>query len=156
MGGTVGTLSAVQQQLWSAVVETRHLLVAALDRELRDRHGVSLDDYDLLRHLDGAPGRSLRMNELAELTLMPKSRLTYRVDRLEAKGYLVRRSDLDDGRGIRAEITRSGRSMVARMSPTYTAALHRHVFSHLSSDEVATVGVALSRVLDRIRPLVSA
>ena len=65
---------------WMAFLEMQKLLMETLDRELRDGAGITLDDYDVLAQLSAAPDRRLRMSELAEAVIMPKSRLTYRID----------------------------------------------------------------------------
>jgi DNA-binding MarR family transcriptional regulator len=77
--------------------------------------GLSLAKLGALRHLVLA-AEPLTLSQLAERHCCGKSNVTQLVDRLEADGYVVRESDPDDRRTIRAAITRAGRAAYERAS----------------------------------------
>ncbi|WP_267977368.1 MarR family transcriptional regulator, partial [Acinetobacter baumannii] len=66
-------------------------LMTALNRQLQRDSDLSLPEYRILVLLPEAPGRSLRMSELADGVLSSRSRLTHQIRRMEAQG-MVRRN----------------------------------------------------------------
>src|SRR5215468_621310 len=58
-------LDAEEQQAWRALASALVRLPAALDAQLRRDAGISHFEYQVLALLSEAPGRTLRMSELA-------------------------------------------------------------------------------------------
>ena len=81
-------LTAEQQKNWRAWLSASQLLNDQLSRELQDKHGMTIADYEILVRLSEAPERRLRMSELAEQTLSSRSRLSHQIDRMEKAGNL--------------------------------------------------------------------
>lgn len=136
---------------WLAFIESHRRLFDQLDRELRSLHDLTFDDYDVLHRLSVADGGQLRMTELADRVVMPKSRITYRVDQLESRGLIRRNPCADDRRGIAATITEDGRRLLAESASTHVAGVRRYLLD-LTSDEELEV---IARVLGRVRDLLS-
>jgi DNA-binding MarR family transcriptional regulator len=128
---------------WMAFLEMQKLLMETLDRELRDGAGVTLDDYDVLAQLSAAPGKRLRMSELADAVIMPKSRLTYRIDQLVKRGCVSRIDCADDRRGLFAELTPGGIALLEQAAPIHVTSV-RNNFSDPIGDESAGVMCKLS------------
>jgi len=83
-------LNDAEIRAWQAFLHAHHQITRKLDAELRSEHELPLNAYDVLLRLARAPGRRLRMSDLAERVMMSPSGLTRVVDRLAADG-LVRR-----------------------------------------------------------------
>jgi DNA-binding MarR family transcriptional regulator len=77
--------------------------------------GLSLAKLGALRHLVLA-AEPLTLSQLAERHCCGKSNVTQLVDRLEADGYVVRESDPEDRRTVRAAVTPAGRAAYERAS----------------------------------------
>src|SRR5438552_8778638 len=89
-GPAVVPLSAGEEAFLRAWSRAALTVPRALDADLLIGQGMSLSDYSALMHLSEAPGRRLRMSELAtafELSLSGMSRI---VDRLAAQGLVER------------------------------------------------------------------
>ncbi len=82
--------------------------------------GLSLAMLGALRHLLIA-SEPLTLSQLAERHCCGKSNVTQLVDRLAADGYVIRVSDPDDRRSIRAAVTPSGRAAYDRASALLAA-----------------------------------
>lgn len=102
-----------------------------LDGELRDAHNLSLGDYDVLVHLSEAPGRCLRMSELADRLLLSRSGLTRRVDGLVREGWVVRKACPDDRRGSLAQLTDLGFEVLKHAAVTHVAGVRRYLVDAL-------------------------
>ncbi|MER3418594.1 MAG: MarR family transcriptional regulator, partial [Chloroflexota bacterium] len=93
---------------WRAFLEAHARLARRLDDELRAGHGISLAEYDALLQLARAPGRRLRMNQLADRVILSRSGITRLVDRLVAAGLVERTTCSTDARGAEAVLTEAG------------------------------------------------
>ena len=141
-----GGLSDEERLAWRSFLSAKVRLLERLDHELQRRSQLSLTDYDILAELHRAPERRLRMSELAERVMVSRSRLTYRIDRLEGLGHVTREECEDDRRGLFAILTDGGADAYARATPGHLDDVRRWFFHAMSRDELATVGRVMSRM----------
>ncbi|TML38127.1 MAG: MarR family transcriptional regulator [Actinobacteria bacterium] len=95
---------------WQALLLAQRALLDRLEDDLRREHGLPLSSYEVLLFLSRAPGRRLRMHELAESVLLTPSGITRLVDRLEGEGLVSRESCPTDRRGSFVVLTEAGRA----------------------------------------------
>ncbi|MDI1465295.1 MarR family transcriptional regulator [Catellatospora sp. KI3] len=145
-------LDSDEQDTWRAYIEGTRLLIQALDRQLETDSGVSFTDYELLVHLSEAPGRRMRMRDLADATFSSRSGVTRAVTRLEAAGWVRRVECDDDRRGMHAELTAAGARKLADTAPGHVAAVRQHMIDQLSAGERAAVRASFGRMRDELRP----
>src|SRR3990170_1734741 len=93
-------LEPAQQQVWRAFLLGTTRLFDQLERDLREAHGLSLPEYEILVRLSEAPGHRLRMAELASSVSPSRSRGTHTISRLETAGLVARSACVTDGRGV--------------------------------------------------------
>ena len=138
-------LSADQEaflRAWGRAVLT---VPRALDADLLIGQGLSLNDYITLMHLSEAPGRSLRMGDLASACALSLSGMSRIVGRLEANGLVERERSARDGRGLNAILTDAGADRLKRAWPTHLASVRRHMMDHLDELDLPAVTTALQR-----------
>ena len=140
-------LSAVELGAWRGLLRVHSALVRDLDAELEAAHGLPLSSYDVLIHLQAAPGRRLRMAELAESVLLSRSGMTRLVDRLVRDGLIVRGTCESDGRGSFAVLTDEGEALLARARPTHLAGVRERFLSRFSDTELRTMAQLWERLL---------
>lgn len=133
---------------WRAVLTVHASLTERIDRALREAGAIPLRWYDALLCLYEAPGRRLRLSELAGAALLSRSGLTRLVDRLEEAGLLRREPAPDDGRGAYAALTSAGHKALGRAWAVYRPAIQQHFARHLTQEEVVVLLRALHRVLE--------
>jgi DNA-binding MarR family transcriptional regulator len=117
----------------------------AFDADLLTAQGMSLSDYVALMNLSEAPGRGLRMSELASACALSLSGMTRIVDRLAAQGFVERERASCDGRGLNAVLTDAGLDRLRRAWPSHLASVRRHMMDHLSELDLPAVTAALQR-----------
>jgi len=140
-------LTDLELAAWRGFLRTHAELFKALDAELDAAHRLPLTTYEVLISLLHAPGRRLRMAELASRMLLSRSGVTRLVDRLERDGLLRREECADDGRGLFAVLTDEGERALAAARPTHLAGVRRRFLDRLSDDDQRT----LARIWDLIR-----
>ena len=140
-------LSEQQQAAWRPFVALLLRLPAALDAQLQKDAGITQFDYLVLSGLSEAPGRTLRMSELAATANSSLSRLSHVVSRLEAKGWVRREACPGDGRFINAVLTDEGWEKVKETAPGHVAAVRELLVSTLSDEELVQLGAISAKVL---------
>jgi DNA-binding MarR family transcriptional regulator len=83
------------------------------DEQLLENFGLAPWGYEVLAALrrQGAP-YSMTPTELRHATLLTAGGMTNRLDRLETEGWVERKPDPNDGRGVLVRLTASGRRIV--------------------------------------------
>lgn len=140
-------LSEEQQAAWRPFIALLLRLPAALDAQLQKDAGITQFDYLVLSGLSEAPGRTLRMSELAATANSSLSRLSHVVSRLEAKGWVRREACPGDGRFINAVLTDEGWEKVKETAPGHVAAVRELLVGTLSEDELVRLGAISAKVL---------
>ena len=149
-GGT-RWLDVEEQKAWRAYLFSTLLLHDRLDRELTHATGISHAYYEILVALSKAPGRSMRMSELADRCLSSRSRLSHAVSRLEERGWVRRQVCPEDGRGQLAVLTDEGFAALEAAAHVHVESVRTHLFDQLSPAQVAAIrdiGETLLRHLD--------
>jgi DNA-binding MarR family transcriptional regulator len=140
-------LDATELQAWQAFLRASIRLMERLDAELSG-HGISLADYEILVNLSGEDAGELRMTELAARTLVSRSGLTRRLDRLVDAGLVERRSCPTDRRGVFAVLTDSGRRRLEASAPTHVEGVRRHFISQLRGQDLQALAASLNAVVE--------
>lgn len=144
-------LSADQQRAWRAFLQLTGGLGEQLDRELQREAGMPHAYYLILAMLSEAPGRSLRMSQLAAAAWASPSRISHAVDRLERQGWVDRRPDEHDRRGQRAVLTTLGIRRLEAAAPGHARTVRRILFDRLSPEQLATFEEVCRLALEELR-----
>ena len=136
---------------WAVLLTAHARLVERIEAELAAAALPPLGWYDVLWALESAPGRQLRMRELAEHVVLSRSNLTRLADRLQETGLIERTAVAEDRRGAYCVITPAGRALRKRMWPVYQSAVERLFGAHLSDREATQIGDVLARVARAVR-----
>ena len=137
-----------QQRAWRAYLVGTTLLMDRLDRDLREQHGLSMPEYEIMVRLSEAEGNRLRMATLADSVSHSRSRVTHTVTRMECAGLVARDACLSDGRGVEAVLTEHGRAVLADAAPTHVAGVRRLLVDLVSDEDFEAVGRVFDAVAD--------
>ena len=140
-------LTPIELAAWRGMLRTHAALVRALDAELEQAHALPLSHYDVLIYLRAAPGRRLRMAELADSVLLSRSGTTRLVDRLERDGLLERDTCDSDGRGCFAVLTDRGEELLSKARATHLEGVRERFLNRFESAELEQMAVWWDRVL---------
>jgi DNA-binding MarR family transcriptional regulator len=132
--------------VWRSFLRAHAGVLRELERELLTEAGMPLGWYDVLLQLAEAPGRRLRMAELADRVLLSRSGLTRLIDRLQAEGLVRREPSPDDARGTYTVLTADGLARLRAAAPVHLAGIRKNWLAHFSDDELRQLGAFLGRV----------
>jgi DNA-binding MarR family transcriptional regulator len=143
-------LTAEQQKAWRTYLMGTTQLTVRLDRDLQERHDLSLPEYEIMVRLSETEGRRMRMSELADSLNHSRSRLTHTVARMERDGLLARSSCADDRRGINAELTDAGVRRLVEAAPTHVEGVRRHLIDIAAPEDLAVIERVFGAVAESI------
>jgi DNA-binding MarR family transcriptional regulator len=106
-----------------------------LDAQLRRHHALAVTEFDVLITLFNAPGRRLRMSELAERVLLSPAGVTHLVTRLERDGLVRREVDPEDRRKWFTVLTEGGDQALRAARPTHNDVLRRTLLAATSQSD---------------------
>jgi DNA-binding MarR family transcriptional regulator len=112
-------------QSMNALLLLNRRVLAELDRDLRQEHGLGVTDFDVLITLYNAPERRLRMSSLGERVMLSPAGVTHLVTRLERDGLVRREVDPSDRRKWYTVLTRQGDELLKAARRTHNATLRR-------------------------------
>ncbi|MEV4370591.1 MarR family transcriptional regulator [Nonomuraea sp. NPDC049637] len=135
-----------EQQTWRDFLAAGQLINEALDRQLQREAGMPHTYYMILVALSEAPGRSMRMSELAARAQSSQSRLSHAVARLEERGWVRRERCPADGRGNLAVLTDEGFATLTAAAPGHVEEVRRSLFDVLTPEQVRELGAICSAV----------
>ncbi|MFB7127148.1 MULTISPECIES: MarR family winged helix-turn-helix transcriptional regulator [Streptomycetaceae] len=111
---------------WRELLARHAAAACMLDRELGDRYGLGMSEFEVLERLveecGGGGGPAVRVSELAHTVHLSQSALSRLIARLEKAGLVTRAMCESDRRGVVLTLTEAGRERYEQARP-----LHRQV-----------------------------
>ena len=138
-------LNTTEEEFWRALMRIVLSLPRRLDSDLVKTVGITANEYTTLMCLSEAPGRQLRMADLANAAALSASRMTRLVDDLQSRELVAKRTSSEDGRGNIAKLTPAGLAKLKSAWPTHLASVRR-VFNDIDPATVAKAAQALSEI----------
>lgn len=129
--------------LWAELTSLTGTVRTQLAERLEAEAGVLPDEADLLALLAQAPEQRLRMADVSAALELSKSGVTRLVDRLSARGLVLRAPCPKDRRVIYAGLTDEGRAAAAAATPARAAGLAELLAGRLSPEELESLTVSL-------------
>ena len=143
-------LDAVEELTWRALARFFVVAPRLLDEDLQRGAHMSLSAYTILLHLSEAPGRTLRMTELANRAYLSGSRTTRLVDELIADGLMAKERNAEDGRGFDVTLTEEGLAALQRAYPVHLRSVRARVLDHVDRSTLPFFAKAVSAIAESL------
>jgi DNA-binding MarR family transcriptional regulator len=143
-------LNAAEERLWRGIARLMVVLPRAIDEDLLAKTGLSLTSYIVLSQLSEAPGRQLRMTDLAARSALSPSRITRVVNDLELKGWVRRTVSPLDRRANLATLTDAGFERLAQAWPSHLEAVRRLAIDHIRRPEIKELTEIIERIVTAV------
>jgi DNA-binding MarR family transcriptional regulator len=148
-----GTIEAMTDWLddeemaaWRGMIDVYEDVMASLEVESVERHGLTGGDYAVLVTLSEAPDERLRMCDLAVSLHLSPSGITRRLDGMVKQGLVAREPSTADRRVMLAVLTPDGREALEAAAPDHVEAVRRHFLDHLSRTQIRNLAAAFAAV----------
>jgi DNA-binding MarR family transcriptional regulator len=133
-------------EAWIALLRGHAALTRALNSDLVNTHGLTLNDYEVLLQLARAEERRLRRVDLAQRLLLTASGITRLLDGLERAGYVCKAHCDSDGRVTYAVLTDAGLEQLKAASATHAEGIQERFGNGYSDEELGTLAELLGRL----------
>ncbi|WP_297564931.1 MarR family winged helix-turn-helix transcriptional regulator [uncultured Arcanobacterium sp.] len=140
-------LDAEEQKSWRALLQGISKFLAAANADLQQQEDLSLSEYEVLAYLSEAPGRQLRMSQLAQNLVHSRSRLTHTVHRLEKQEYVQRLQCADDKRGRNCILTEKGWQKIQSAAPVHVGSVRKYLIDSLTRKEFLELGRIFAQIM---------
>ena len=134
-----------EEEVFLSIQRTAEMLWTGVNETLKGAE-LTPTQYNVLRILRGAGDAGASCGEISERLVTKNSDITRLLDRLEARGLILREREAADRRVILARITDEGLRVLAQLDRPI-AQCHRRQLGHLGEKRLAQ----LSRLLDLVR-----
>ncbi|HWQ04782.1 MAG TPA: MarR family transcriptional regulator [Longilinea sp.] len=122
---------------------TSQVLINDSDERFFEKFKLGTTRYYTLIHLDQSPG--LTLSELSQRLLCTKGNMTRILRSMEQAGWLLRRTDTQDGRVVHLSLTQQGRDLLAGVQAAYQDFLQQR-YSGLELYEIDSLQRICSRL----------
>lgn len=146
------TLEPEEWELWDTWTRAQRLLTRELDRGLQRDFGISKAEFSVLVTLQRAPGRQMRVGELAESLDWEKSRVSHLLTRMENRGFVERPQGETGGHRTGIGLTVKGRRAVQSAILGHAGNIRRYFLDSLTPEQAAAIRAWSEQMVDRIEP----
>ena len=132
---------------WAWFFRAHRILQDKVEADLKAAGLPPLSWYDVLWLVYDAPDRRVRQSEIGSKLLLPKHNLSRLLDRLSARGLIIKTDFPDDKRGNIIDITPAGKKLLKQMWVVYGGAIQLHFGKHYTSEELNRLKVLVAKVV---------
>lgn len=150
MAPKVKWLTPAEEIAWRKYIVASRRMLEALDDDL-SANGLSLSDYEILVHLSDAKDRSLRMSDLADKTILSRSRLSHRIKYMEGKGWVERQKCASDKRGTWAVMTQKGWNTIVKAAPDHVNSIRNRFIDQISKADHKSIASIFEKIESNLR-----
>ena len=143
-------LDSVEEPTWRALARFFVAAPRLLDEDLQRGAHMSLSAYSVLLHLSEAPGRALRITELANRAYLSGSRTSRLVDELIAGQLVTKARNAGDGRGFDVTLTDEGQAALQRAYPVHLRSVRARVLDHVDRSALPCFSQAVIAIADSL------
>jgi DNA-binding MarR family transcriptional regulator len=133
------------EQVWEGISRAHCSIVADIEKDMLPQTGIALGWYEVLAHLNRAPDRRLRFQDLARVVGITDSGASRRLNQMLKAGLIERFLCASDRRGVYALMTDKGTATYVKAHAVFVRSLERNL-KQLEPGEAELVHTALSRL----------
>ncbi|MFI9167912.1 MarR family winged helix-turn-helix transcriptional regulator [Streptomyces lincolnensis] len=131
---------------WMVMLASTNAAEQELHSVVKERLGVSHDEFLILCLLAGRTDAGLRMTQIAELLGRPKTRLTYQIACLQHAGLITRKSVCGDKRGVEVALTDKARQQLKEGSEVLAATVKQAIARFMGPEQRAAMCALMPEV----------
>lgn len=131
---------------WRDFFEAAQEVSARLEERLRQETGSDLGEFNLLMALAEAPDHTLTMSALAKRLVFSIPRLSYRVNTLSERGWVVKSACAEDKRASNVELTTDGIGRLQHVGAVHREHIREIFDANLTVAEMETLAELTARM----------
>jgi DNA-binding MarR family transcriptional regulator len=136
----------IELEAWIRFLRAHAAVTRQFNSELLEKHGLTLNDFDVLAQLARGPEHGLKRSELADRVLLTASGITRLLEGLERAGYVRRGECASDARVTYAVLTDEGRRKFRAASRTHLGSVQALLSERFAAQEIEQLAELLGRL----------
>jgi DNA-binding MarR family transcriptional regulator len=136
---------------WEALYRAQVTVLRRLRTVFPDDE-LSISEYDVLFNLSRLPGHAARIRDLNRRLLLTQPSVSRLLDRIAARGFVVKSDDPRDARGTIVTLTDEGYAVFRRVGTRHAAAI-AELMTVLGPDELQELGRLSDKLREGVDPL---
>jgi DNA-binding MarR family transcriptional regulator len=136
---TLSSVTQAEASAWGGFLYVHAILTRQLDRELREKYGLSFELFEVLFLLANMPEQRMRLSDLATAALTNPTQVSRLVDSLTKEGLVKRERSTQDRREYYAVLTEAGLLRLRAAYKTHLASVRQYFLSHFSDLELSAM-----------------
>ena len=136
----------LEQGAWGGLLGMYGRLVRRIEADLQEHSRISHVEFEVLLRLSWAEGYRLRIQDLAEQSVLTRSGVSRMVGRLEQAGLVTREHATEDRRGAYAVLTKAGLDHFRRALQAHIVFVRHNFLEFFSNEELAQMAEFWRRV----------
>jgi MarR family transcriptional regulator, multiple antibiotic resistance protein MarR len=144
----INSAGSVNPRFFADLVRCETRLYNAFNDELRAAHGIVTSQYEFLCYL--RDHREPRVADLAAEFAVGVGAISKSVDRMEQRGWVVRRPNPNDRRSAILALTAEGRALVDAADATFQTRLGRILGDAAAPEQVSAAAQVLAALRARL------
>jgi DNA-binding MarR family transcriptional regulator len=133
-------------QAWVRLLGAHAAMTRAFNADLQASHGLTVNDFEVLRRLSLEPEGRMRRVDLAQVVGLTPSGITRLLDGLQAAGLVRKEHCASDARVTYAALTDAGRSTLREAGGTHLRALSAVFEERFGAEEIDRLVELLGRL----------
>ena len=140
------TSSSSVARAWVRFLRAHTAITSQMDATLREKHAISLREYEVLLAIADSPEGRLRRVDLAAKVLLTQSGITRILEPLEKRGLVEKVPSPEDRRVSFAALTRAGDRLLTAAARTHGKDIHGLFSARYTKKELAALDALLERL----------
>lgn len=129
--------------VWRSLMEVHEAVLAEIERELADRHRMTVSEFDALVNI---PRAGVPLRELVERVVLSQSATSRLVDRLARRGWVERGEVAGDSRAVHIRLTEEGRKATRHAARTNAEVVERLFAARIGPEELEVLNTVFTRL----------
>lgn len=134
---------------WVALHQVHALVTEALTTALARDAGLTINDFEVLVHLQSVAPQRVRLGDLSGVVSLSQPAISRLVVRLEQQGLIERSEATDDRRSVLVGLTDEGRSTLRRAAPIHANCIREFLTGRLTDAEQESLLAIFAQVQAR-------
>lgn len=135
----------LERGAWGGLLATHSRMMATIEQDLQDRCGISHVEFEILLRLTFSEENRLRIQDLAERSILSRSGTSRLVERLEKSGFVKREKAKEDKRGAYAILTNRGAKKFSEARRGHIGLVQEQFLGKYSDEELKVLADLLQK-----------
>lgn len=141
-----GNFTPLEQSAWGGLLGMYGRLVRRIEADFQNHSQISHAEFEILLRLSWTEAHRLRIQDLAEQSVLTRSGVSRMVGRLEQAGLVIRENATEDRRGAYAVLTEAGLDRFHRALQAHIGFVRRNFLEFFDEAELAQMAEYWQRI----------